>query len=137
MCVVFMVKSKQYSFKFVLKRFPRHSLDYLNMKGELMQRYRNLLISQNFYESFITLDTKIGFLVMEWMMVKIWIMLYLIFLTMTMAIRTSPPFKWYLHESMAFIAAELAVAIQILHDAKIVHRDIKPGNVIIDRNGHV
>ena len=36
-----------------------------------------------------------------------------------------------------FIGAELATAIQILHDNRIVHRDIKPENVIIDQTGHL
>ena len=38
---------------------------------------------------------------------------------------------------LGFIAAELATAIQLLHDNLIVHRDIKLENIIIDQTGHL
>lgn len=135
--VVFMVKSRQYPFKFVLKRFPRHKLGLFQQERGINAKIPKSPYFPEFYESFITLDTKIGFLIMEWIDGKD--LDYVIFDLFgdDNGNKNLVPFKWYLHESMAFIAAELAVAIQILHDAKIVHRDIKPGNVIIDRNGHL
>lgn len=36
-----------------------------------------------------------------------------------------------------FIAAEIVVALQYLHGKRIVHRDIKPDNILIDDAGHM
>eukprot|EP00494_Astrolonche_serrata_P030354 UN30621 len=36
-----------------------------------------------------------------------------------------------------FYMAELAAAIQSVHDLDYVHRDLKPDNILIDREGHV
>jgi serine/threonine protein kinase len=41
-------------------------------------------------------------------------------------------FKWSLH-----IALDIASALQLAHGQKIVHRDIKPGNIIVDRRGGI
>ncbi|EIM91142.1 kinase-like protein [Stereum hirsutum FP-91666 SS1] len=39
-------------------------------------------------------------------------------------------------ETVRFWMAELACAISYLHDHKIVHRDVKPDNILLDTSGH-
>lgn len=131
--VVFVVESKQHSFKFVLKRFPPK-------ESQLFQdeKAANSMIPESpyfpkYYGSFITQDTREGFLIMEWIDS---IDLSDVIIEFDENTRISS-LKSCLYNSMRFIAAELASAIQILHDAGIVHRDIKPENIIIDRNGHL
>lgn len=36
-----------------------------------------------------------------------------------------------------FYSAEILVALEILHDNKIIYRDLKPENVVIDGAGHI
>ena len=36
-----------------------------------------------------------------------------------------------------FYVAEIALALNYLHDRQIVHRDLKPDNVLLDAKGHV
>lgn len=44
----------------------------------------------------------------------------------------------YFDEPMAtFYAAELALALQYLHSHGIVHRDVKPDNLLLDNKGHL
>ncbi|KAK4043070.1 kinase-like domain-containing protein [Parachaetomium inaequale] len=37
----------------------------------------------------------------------------------------------------AFYAAEIVMAIGALHELGYIHRDLKPGNILLDRRGHI
>jgi protein-serine/threonine kinase len=36
-----------------------------------------------------------------------------------------------------FYAAEIALAIECLHNNRIIYRDLKPENVLLDEDGHI
>jgi len=39
-------------------------------------------------------------------------------------------------EDVRKYAAEITLALEALHKAEIIYRDLKPGNVIFDKDGH-
>lgn len=43
----------------------------------------------------------------------------------------------FLDEDARFFASEIILALQYLHDKSIVYRDLKPENLLIDKDGHI
>lgn len=40
-------------------------------------------------------------------------------------------------EDAKFYMAEMVLAIDAIHNMNYIHRDIKPDNILIDKNGHI
>jgi serine/threonine kinase 38 len=41
------------------------------------------------------------------------------------------------HEEAQFYTAELVLAVESVHRADYIHRDLKPDNILIDTSGHI
>ena len=46
-------------------------------------------------------------------------------------------FKRFSEEMVRFYGAQIAIALQYLHDKKIIYRDLKPENILLDEKGYL
>lgn len=124
---------QQPSLKFVIKIFSQEVISQFNIESFAYPKIPDSPYFPKYYCSFTTVDTKEGCIIMQY--IDAMDLQYVI-----SDLASNSEFESYkkcLTESMGFIAAELATAIQFLHDNNIVHRDIKPENIIITKDGHV
>ena len=128
-----LVESNSHPFKYVLKEFPTSKKELFNLEVEGYCQLPRSSYFPKYYGSFRRADTDARVIIMEFIDGKN-------LKEIIEDVYCDQQFKHQksnLIKSFKFIAAELASAIQILHDNNIVHRDIKPDNIIIDKNGHV
>lgn len=133
---LYAVKSREYGYKFMLKKFhPKREADF-EKEVDIHSRIPNSPYFPKYFTSFKSINDKgekIGCILME----------YIDAIDLGYAIGEAYNVTSYMGKRfdfinwIKFIGAELATAIQILHDNRIVHRDIKPENVIIDQTGHL
>jgi len=133
---VYVIESREYGFKYVLKTFGSKKKDDYEAEAKVHSLVPDSPYFPKLYGCFEVLgpdNDKIFCILMEYVEGK----------DLVETINRSYRIAGYNKEKhdfinwLGFIAAELATAIQLLHDNLIVHRDIKLENIIIDQTGHL